>query len=412
MKYHLFDVVGIELEYMVVNATSGAVVPAVFDLLADVNGQPSSDWEHEPISWSNELAAHVVEFKTTQPQPAISPLVGAFHAEVQRANQFLQDRGCCLLPTAMHPWMDPTVDSGLWPGEGSEIYQTFDRLFNCRSHGWLNLQSMHINLPFTGDEEFDRLHSAIRLVLPLLPALAASSPYKEGKATGFYDSRLLHYRTHCAQISVLTGSIVPEPISSQQEYEDVVYQPIRAALPTFDPSGTLRAEWSNARGAIARFDRGSIEIRLIDLQENPRMDLAIATLVVETVKHLIAKHSALEMRQIPTDQLVTLFQHTIQHAGATTFKNENLMRIFGVTASCTVLELWEQLSQQLVAQNNSPVLAFQEELEIVFRHGTLAERLVHVLGTQPSRTQLRDTYLELADCLHRGLAFLPKVAGK
>ena len=43
---------------------------------------------------------------------------------------------------------------------------------------------MHVNLPFADDAQFARLHAAIRLVLPLLPALAASSPIAEGSVIG------------------------------------------------------------------------------------------------------------------------------------------------------------------------------------------------------------------------------------
>ena len=45
----------------------------------------------------------------------------------------------------------------------ASIYDTFDRIFSCKGHGWANLQSMQINLPFRGDEEFARLHAAIRV---------------------------------------------------------------------------------------------------------------------------------------------------------------------------------------------------------------------------------------------------------
>ena len=47
-----------------------------------------------------------------------------------------------------------------------------------------------LNLPFSSDEEFGRLHAAIRLLLPLLPALAASSPLVEVyRANEFFHTR-------------------------------------------------------------------------------------------------------------------------------------------------------------------------------------------------------------------------------
>src|SRR5690606_22899704 len=90
---------------------------------------------------------------------------------------------------AMHPLMRP-AEAVLWAHEYSEVYAAFDRIFNCHGHGWSNLQSVHLNLPFADDAEFARLHAAIRLVLPLLPALAASSPFVEGRASGLPVSRM------------------------------------------------------------------------------------------------------------------------------------------------------------------------------------------------------------------------------
>src|SRR5690606_3311880 len=103
-------------------------------------------------------------------------------------NAHLAPLGGRLMPSAMHPWMDPLTQTRLWPHENSPVYEAFNRIFGCQGHGWSNLQSMHINLPFEGDEEFGRLHAGIRLILPILPALAASSPFVEGRATGLMDN--------------------------------------------------------------------------------------------------------------------------------------------------------------------------------------------------------------------------------
>src|SRR3954462_5006799 len=96
--------------------------------------------------------------------------------------------------------MNPDVETRLWPHDNAEIYSAYDQIFGCRSHGWANLQSMHVNLPFANDTEFARLHAAVRLVLPLLPALGASSPFAEGRAPGPLDLRLQAYRANSPSI--------------------------------------------------------------------------------------------------------------------------------------------------------------------------------------------------------------------
>lgn len=80
--------------------------------------------------------------------------------------------------------MDPATESRFWPHGDAIVYRTYDRIFGCRSHGWANIQCMHLNLPFAGDEEFARLHAAARLLLPILPALAANSPAAAGGGCG------------------------------------------------------------------------------------------------------------------------------------------------------------------------------------------------------------------------------------
>ena len=134
------------------------------------------------LRWSNELVLHVLELKTNGPASVLGGLADEFTRQVRQINQLLEGFGGMLMPGAMHPWMDPDLETRLWPHGDRSIYAAYDRIFGCRGHGWSNLQSTHLNLPFQGDEEFGRLHAAIRLLLPLLPALAASSPVIGGRS--------------------------------------------------------------------------------------------------------------------------------------------------------------------------------------------------------------------------------------
>ena len=69
----------------------------------------------------------------------------------------------------------------------TEVYGAHDRIFDCRGLGWSNLQSFRLNVPLFADDEFGRLHIAAPA---MLPALSASSPFCEGKLTGWIDSQL------------------------------------------------------------------------------------------------------------------------------------------------------------------------------------------------------------------------------
>ncbi len=283
---HTFSQFGIEIEYMIVDVESLDLLPVSDKILRDTSGNIANSVEHGPITWSNELVMHVLEFKTSQPAKSLEGLVESFHQSILDAEKRLRKSGACLLGTAMHPWFEPFDGVKLWHHEDREIYDTFDRIFDSRGHGWSNIQSFHLNLPFevSDDESFRRLHSAIRLVLPLIPAIAGSSPFLEGRSTGLLDTRLETYRNNCIRIPSISGGVVPEVYRSHAEYKAEVFDVIANDLRTLDPEGILEPEWTNARGVIARFDRGSIEIRVGDVQECPDQDLAIIQLVVHLVK--------------------------------------------------------------------------------------------------------------------------------
>ncbi|HSM63423.1 MAG TPA: hypothetical protein VK833_05745, partial [Gillisia sp.] len=67
MSYHLFEVFGIELEYMLVQSSNLKITPIVDKLMILKNGSITSDVSNGEIEWSNELVAHVVELKTNGP---------------------------------------------------------------------------------------------------------------------------------------------------------------------------------------------------------------------------------------------------------------------------------------------------------------------------------------------------------
>ena len=53
---------------------------------------------------------------------------------------------------------------------------------------------------------------------------------------------------------------------------------LKKPLNHYDTKKILDHHFLNSRGAIARFDRNAIEIRLVDIQECPKADIAICVL--------------------------------------------------------------------------------------------------------------------------------------
>lgn len=405
---HLFEATGIELEYMIVDSDDLSVRPIADELLRSVGGSYAVDVELGPVAWSNELGLHVIEIKTNGPVASLAAAVPALQQHVDRIRDLLRPLGARLLPTAMHPWMDPLAELRLWNHENDVIYETFDRIFDCRGHGWANLQSMHINLPFADDDEFGRLHAAIRLVLPLLPALAASSPFMDGRRGPALDNRLQAYRDNARRVPSVSGLVIPEPVFTRDAYEGRLLQGIYDDMASLDPEGVLRHEWVNARGAIARFDRMAIEIRVLDVQECPGADLAIAALVIAAVRELVEEvHCDLRIQQAwDTRALADLLGATIVDAEATALHDGAYLRAFGLseTAGATAGAVWRCIWERW-RHRDPDAEGWTPALEHILGHGCLARRIVGAVEPSPTRAALQRVYRALAGCLDAGTLF-------
>lgn len=388
---------------MIVDSGSLDVAPVCDRLLEAVAGAPTAEVDRGAISWSNELVLHVLELKTNGPAATLEGLGAKVHAEVATANALLADistesgRGSALLPGGAHPWMDPSRDTRLWPHEYNEVYRTFDRIFGCRGHGWSNLQSTHINLPFADDGEFARLHAAIRVVLPLIPALAASSPFLDGTPQADLDARLTAYRNNARRVPEVTGRVVPEPVRSEGQYRERILDPLYRAMESHDPEGVLRHEWLNARGAIARFERGAIEIRVIDAQECPGADIAVVSMIVALVRALTFERWAdtATLDRIDTARLAALLAETTRAGSEAIVSIPELAAALGHEADAVPAgTLWRGIAERVVPDGVADDSA--RRVERIVAEGPLAARMMRA---HADGMTIRAVAEELAQCL-------------
>jgi carboxylate-amine ligase len=397
------------MEYMIVDRRSLSVFPIADKVLAAAAGQIVSEVEVGALSWSNELVLHVIELKTNGPAGSLTGLGKEFERHVKKINAILRPMGGRLMPTACHPWMNPLTETVLWPHDYSPVYEAYDRIFGCRGHGWSNLQSTHINLPFDGDDEFAALHAAIRLLLPIMPALTASSPVLDGKPTGFMDSRMEVYRHNSALIPSVAGRIVPEPVYSTSGYERDIFQPMFADIAPHDPAGVLQHEFLNSRGAIARFDRGAIEIRVLDVQECPQADTAIAALMTAVLKKLCRERwgPVEEIKNIDTGPLADLFLAAIKDADATIIDNQAFLKTVGLAGRGpqTARHIWRHLLESCLTDGDIDAETVKP-VETILEKGCLARRILKALGKDARREKLHRVYADLCDCLAGGRMYL------
>ncbi len=407
-RLHIFQAYGVELEYMIVNRKTLDIMPIADELLKQELGHIGSDFENDIVTWSNELVLHVIELKSTKPESNFNTLSSAFSDNVLRINTILEKWDAMLLPTAAHPWMNPMTETKLWPHDSNEVYTIYNKIFDCKGHGWSNLQSTHLNLPFYDDEEFTKLHAAVRLVLPILPALCASSPILDGKVTGSVDTRMNYYRTNQSRIPSITGKIVPEAVFSKRQYLNTIYEKIKTDLAPYDPENILNPIWVNSRGAIPRFDRGSIEIRIMDIQECPPADLAIQTLVIETIKALVSEQfcNLEQQMRAKTEILAGILDDTSELGQRAEIFSSEYPGAFGLDSPCTALSIWKHILSTLLESKNITLEKWEPELSVILNEGTLSDRIIRSMNGDNSMSSIKKTYRHLADCLAQNKMFL------
>ncbi|HEY2252267.1 MAG TPA: hypothetical protein VGH74_14435, partial [Planctomycetaceae bacterium] len=182
-----------------------------------------------------------------------------------------------------------------------------------------------------------------------------------------------------------------------------ILEPLYAEMAQHDPAGVLRNEWLNARGAIARFSRNTIEIRVLDVQECPQADLAICAAVVALLQALVSERwtSLARQQEAAVDPLAAVLLTSIRNAEEAVILDREYLEQFGFPGeSCTAGELWDHLIAALPELGGlfSP---WRESLAVIRDEGPLARRIVSALESN----ELYDVYGELCRCLQEGEMF-------
>jgi len=394
--YRAYEVAGLESEYSIVDA---ALEPqcGVATLFSTLAGRATSDVELGTVGLSNELAAHVLEMKTP-PERSLVRAEKRLVDGVRRTSKVLRERfGWRLLPTGMHPLMRP-ADTEIWSRGNRRIYETYGRLFGIRAHGWLNVQSCQVNLPFGSERDAVAMHNAAAALVAYLPALAASSPLVEGRRGPGLSSRMVFYARNQARIPAITYGVVPDYVSSLDDYRRRVLGGIYADLARVRGTELIRHEWVNSRGAIMRFDRRAMEVRVTDLQECPKMDVAIAAYVRAALAAIAARDGGLEL---PTRAALLADHRRAVRQGLDAKLSARWS--LGSKTPRTIRALLEGLledAERFARKDEKPYLRLVARR---LARGNLAEgirsRTDRYRGGPRRRAAIRAVYVELMDCL-------------
>ena len=265
--------IGTEHEYSI-NDRDFQPLPINDRIIEEINGEVVNEFQFGDVNLSKELQKNVIEIVPAVPGTSVHGLEATLYGGLKRLYQATNDK-YRFLGLGMHPLLKLDQTS-VWDHEDKEIYEVYDRLFNLRQHGWLNIQAIQINVPFRNDDEMVELFNRTRAVIPYLVAIGASSPYVEGKLTGNADNRLIFYRDNQSRMPIIAHGVIPERLRTKQDYLDI-QQDMYRELRKHDAE-ILCHEWVDSRGVIVRFSRNCVEIKAIDEQECLHSDMAITAL--------------------------------------------------------------------------------------------------------------------------------------
>ena len=270
--------IGTEHEYSI-NDKEQRALTVSDGIIERIAGRLDHEVAFGGILVSKELQKHAIELIPQRPG-SLSYLENNLYqglCQLYRAT----NNEYAFMGLGMHPLLK-LEETTYWDHDEQEYYQVYDRLFNIRQHGWLNIQALQINIPYHGEEELTAMFNKIRSLMPYLVAVSASSPLVEGKITPYMDNRLVYYRQNQAAIPDICHGILPEKLEKVDDYVKInrgIYTQLKK-----QGAEILCREWVNSRGVIVRFTRSCLEIKAIDEQECLHSDMAFSAFLLALLR--------------------------------------------------------------------------------------------------------------------------------
>jgi gamma-glutamyl:cysteine ligase YbdK (ATP-grasp superfamily) len=391
--YGTLEVLGPEHEFSIIDEKLSPL-PIVDKVIRDVHGRLVNCASLGACSFGKELQAHVAEFKANK--PFVSPVV--FEETMQKTVEailgILESRyNARLLGSGMHPFLRLS-DAKVWSHRDRGIYAAMSRIFNLNQHGWLNIQSFQLNLPYKNESEAIRLYSALINLLPYLPAIAASSPIYESRKGACIDNRLHFYLTNQLEVPSITGSLIPEYVNSFEEYEKTTVRLYSEELAKLNaPRSLLNKEWLNSRGAIIRQDRKAIEIRVLDEQESVKADVALSCFIRAALRGILLDA---EYPYLAHPTLVQNFKHVLRNGLRARVQHPR-----GKTAG----EVCRHLLQIALSNATDEERKYLPIIKQRIDGGNLSDIILRNVAKKTQKTDLKEAifvaYSHLADCLEK-----------
>lgn len=202
---------------------------------------------------SSEIFAEQIELKT-----GICHGAGEVLSDLSGARRAIADAGFRLLGSGLHPAADSGEAKLVAKPRYEVVRRDFGDLLRTPPCG------LHVHVGAPDPETAVRLANAFRLYLPLLQALSANSPFREGTDSGNASSRSSVVRSY-------PRFQLPRQFRDYEEFRQVSDQLIAAA--GVDDYTYI---WWDVR---PHPQLGTVEVRALDVQTDVRTSSALAALI-------------------------------------------------------------------------------------------------------------------------------------
>jgi len=388
--YKPLEVLGPEHEFSIVNEELKAL-PIMDKVIKDFHGRIVNFVEEPNFTFGKELQMHVMELKPNTPFKSPEEFDETMHEAVLSLLNFLKRKyHAFLLGTGMHPLMR-LEETGVWSHRHRQIYEAYSKVFNLKRHGWLNIQSFQLNLPYSKEANGILLHNLLANICAYLPAISASSPIYEGRVGENVDNRLYFYMLNQKEVPSVTGDVIPEYVSSFEQYKQKIIERYSLDLAKAGiKKRLLNRDWVNSRGVIFRFDRKALEIRIMDEQECVKSDVALSCFIRTALRGLMRTPSEL----LSHDALVKDYSAIVESG-----LNAKVLHPLGSTARHVCQYLLKVASENATDAEKKYLSIMQKRIE----HGNLSELIKERVCRRAQKTDFKEAivsvYSTLIKCL-------------
>jgi hypothetical protein len=368
-----------------------SALPIVDKIIKDFHGRVVNFVELSNFSFGKEIQLHVMEIKPNMPFRSPKNFEETMHAAVLTLTDFLESKyRAHLLGAGMHPLLK-LEETGVWPHRHKKIYQAYSKVFNLNQHGWLNIQSFQLNIPYSNQESAIFMHNMLSEICAYLPAISASSPIYEGKFGENVDNRLCFYMLNQKEVSSITGDVIPEYVSSFKQYEKEVIERYSLDLAHAGVDECLLyKDWVNSRGVIFRFDRKAIEIRVMDEQECVKSDVALSCFIRALLRGLMERKAEF----LPHEILVKDFNSVIKMG-----LDAKVAHPMGQTARQVYQQFLKIAWENATVEEKKYLPIIQKRIE----HGNLSEIIRERVQQRAQKTDFKEAVINVYSMLIKSL---------